>query len=106
MVARRTEGRSKRMKLSPRPAIACLGLVALVALVAVVVAHPVRSAPTRVMRVTGGCPRHVKPAIEFRPPQWIAINRALRAEGPPRLANLTSMGHKAWPPFQIRALIG
>ena len=94
------------MKLLARPAIACLGLFALVALVAVVVAHPVRSAPTRTMRVTGGCPRHVKPAIEFRPAQWIAINRALRAEVPRVFANLTSMGHKAWPRFQIRALIG
>jgi hypothetical protein len=93
------------MKLSPRPLVVCLGLFALVGLVAVVKARPVRSAPPSALRVTGGCPRHVKPAIEFGPAQWVAINRAIGAEVPRVFADLTSMGHKAWPRFQIRAVI-
>ena len=93
------------MKLSLRPVIACAGVFTLVSLVAVVAAHPVRSAPPRTMRVTGGCPRQAKPAIQFGPAQWVAINRAIRAEVPRVFADLTSMGHKAWPGFQIRAVI-
>jgi hypothetical protein len=93
------------MKLSLRPVIACAGVFALVSLVAVVAAHPVRSAPPRAVRVTGGCPRQAKAAIQFGPAQWVAINRAIRAEVPRVFADLTSMGHKAWPGFQIRAVI-
>jgi hypothetical protein len=86
--------------------MACLGLFAVVGLVAVVVAHPLRSAPARVLAVTGGCPRHVKPSVEFPPARWSAISRALKSQVPRVYANLTSMGDKAWPRFQIRALIG
>lgn len=95
------------MKLSPRSVMACLGVLAGLALVAVVAAHPVRSAPARASAraVTGGCPRHVKPAIDYGPARWIAISRALKAEVPRVYANLTSMGHKAWPRFHIRASI-
>src|SRR5437763_3523094 len=93
------------MKLSPRSVVACLGLFALVGLVTVVIARPVRSAPPSALRVTGGCPQNVKPAIEFGPAQWVAINRAIGAEVPRGCAGLASMGHKAWPRLQIRAVI-
>jgi hypothetical protein len=67
----------------------------------------VRSAGTAApLAVGGGCPRHVKPALTFGPARWIAVTRAINAQVPRVYANLSSMGHPAWPGFQIQALVG
>jgi hypothetical protein len=91
------------LKLSHRAVVACLALLIGLALLVAGTARPVRSAPARA--VTGGCPQNVTAAISFGPRRWVAISRALQAQVPRVYANLTSMGHIAWPGFQIRALV-
>jgi hypothetical protein len=91
------------MKPSHRIVLACLGLITGLALVASITSRPARPAPDRAL--TGGCPRHVRPAITFGPALLLAVTRAVKAQVPRVYPNLTSMGHPAWPDFQIQAIV-
>ena len=94
------------MKLSHRTVLLALRVMVLFGFVVsgFVVARSAGTEPS--VAVTGACPQHVKPALTFGPARWIAITRAIRAQVPRVYANLTSMGHPAWPGFQIQALVG
>jgi hypothetical protein len=93
------------MKLSQRTVMACLvGVVVLgVACWGAVAVRGAGTAPA--LAVSGGCPREVRPAVTFGPARMIAVLRALKAQVPRVYANLTSMGHPAWPHFQLQALV-
>lgn len=93
------------MKLSTRSALAALVVVVVLGLgVSSVVAQ--RGAGTApALTVSGGCPRAVRPVVNFGPARMIPAMRALKAQVPTVFANLTSMGHPAWPYFQVQALV-
>lgn len=93
------------MKISTWSALAVLVVVVLLgcALLGVVAVRGARTAPA--VAVSGGCPRGVRPAVTFGPTRMIAVVRALKAQVPRVYANLTSMGHPAWPHFQLQALL-
>ena len=93
------------MTVSHRAVAACLVLAVLSGLVCAGVVVARSAGAPRPVVVTGGCPRSVKPAALFGPSRMILALRALKAQVPRVFANLTSMGHPAWPNFQLQALV-
>jgi hypothetical protein len=73
----------------------------------VLVASSIASAPSRTAKpaVPDGCPRHVLPLITTEPRVMLSIAHAVQTQVPHVFARLTSMGHPAWPHFEIDALI-
>ena len=75
---------------------------------AVVLTTPLAaSAPARTATpaVVGGCPQQVIPLLTSRPGRMIAVTRAVKAQVPRVYEHLTSMGHRAWPGFEIDAFV-
>ena len=64
------------------------------------------STEAAVSHIYGRCPERVDERLLFlRPASAIALVRAVKARVPRLYADLTSMGHRAWPGFTIAALI-
>ena len=93
------------MTVPHRTVATCLVLVVLIGLVCAGVVVARSAGAPRTVAVTGGCPRYVKPTVLFGPSRMIPALRALKAQVPRVFANLTSMGHPAWPNFQVQALV-
>ena len=93
------------MKLSTRTALAGLVVTGLLGLAFSSVAAVHRAKISHGVRVTGGCPREVRPVVNFGPERMTPALHALEAQVPRVFANLTSMGSPAWPHFQVQALV-
>jgi hypothetical protein len=91
--------------LSTRTLLAVLVAIVLIGLALSGVVSVRRAGTAPALRVSGGCPRHVRPVVLFGPARMIPVMRALKAQVPRVYANLTSMGHPAWPLFQVQALV-
>ena len=82
------------------------GLVVALALAALAATSSRGGNAARVSLVRGGCPKGVNEHLLFlRPQPAVALVRAVHARVPRLYADLTSMGHAAWPGFTISALI-
>jgi hypothetical protein len=94
------------VRLSGAAAASTAGAV-LVASLLVLAATSTASGPegTPNKPVAVRCPRQVMPLITMPPQVMSGVARAVRTQVPHVFAHLTSMGHPAWPHFQVAALI-